>query len=368
MKVMQVMPEFGMAGAEIMCENLLIGLKKIGIDVVVVSLYDFHSAITERLEANGIKIIYLGKKPGLDLKVFLKLFNTIKSENPDIIHTHRYVMEYVVPIARLLNKKNLIHTVHNIATKEQEKSKRILSKFFYHFCNVTPVALSAEVKETILIEYKLKKDEVPIVYNGEDLSRFHKKQSYTYDNKFRLLHIGRFMEAKNHLCLLNAINELIDEGYNLQLNCVGDYNSEIGSKCINFVKENQLDDIVIFSGLQADVVRFLDESDCFILPSIFEGMPMVLIEAMASGLPIIASCVGGIPDMLESNESGILINPTIKDIKNAIIKIINDADYRKKLGENAYNNSYMFDNDYMARKYSELYISKMTLNGAKIDE
>ena len=91
MKIIQLMPEFGLAGAETMCENLTCELISRGHDVLVVSLYDYHSAITDRLEKKCVRIVYLGKKPGLNLSVIGKLRRVLKSFNPDIIHTHRYL-------------------------------------------------------------------------------------------------------------------------------------------------------------------------------------------------------------------------------------------------------------------------------------
>ena len=73
MKIMQIMPEFGLAGAEIMCENLSYELAQRGNEMILVSLYTYHSAITDRLEREGIRIVYLGKKSGIDISIYRKL-------------------------------------------------------------------------------------------------------------------------------------------------------------------------------------------------------------------------------------------------------------------------------------------------------
>ena len=138
MKIMQIMPEFGLAGAEIMCENLSYELAQRGNEMILVSLYTYHSAITDRLEREGIRIVYLGKKSGIDISIYRKLDNLIQREKPDVIHTHRYVMQYSVPIGAKYHI-GMVHTVHNVAEKEQEWGKRKLSYLFYKFANVTPV-------------------------------------------------------------------------------------------------------------------------------------------------------------------------------------------------------------------------------------
>lgn len=359
MKVVQVMPEFGLAGAEIMCENLAIELKKKGVEVVVVSLFNYHSAITERLEKNNIRIVYLNKKRGLDLNVYKGLFHLIKKEKPDVIHTHRYVMQYVVPVAKLCGVKCVIHTVHNVATKEQGKIKRLVSKFFFHSFNVTPVALSSEVKKTIIEEYKLNEKLVPIIYNGENLNRFKCKNNYQVNGDFNILHVGRFMKAKNHIFLIQSVHELLKMGINVKLTCVGDFHSDIGSQCLEYVKKNDLTNVITFAGLQSNVIPFLEKADCFILPSLYEGMPMVLIEAMATGLPIIASSVGGIPDMIKDRESGLLISLNNNDIISAVKELFYNEKLREKIGKKAFESSVNFSANTMASNYFKIYCNKL---------
>ena len=114
MRIIQVMPEFGLAGAEVMAENLAYGLKNEGHDVLILSFYSMHTAITDRLEKNGIRIEYLGKKKGLDLSIVFKMRKIMKRFKPDVVHTHRYVLPYAFFAAAGLNAKR-VHTVHNIA-------------------------------------------------------------------------------------------------------------------------------------------------------------------------------------------------------------------------------------------------------------
>ena len=149
MKIIQVMPFFGLGGAEIMCENLVYELKKMGHEVIVVSLYNKQTPITERFDKAEIDIRYLDKKDGFDISIFNKLRNLFKQENPDVVHTHIYTTKYVFPIAAQL-KIRVVHTVHSIATKEMSKTSRKLNKFFYKHFDVTPVALSEAVKKTII--------------------------------------------------------------------------------------------------------------------------------------------------------------------------------------------------------------------------
>lgn len=354
MKVMQVMPEFGMAGAEIMCENLIYGLRKKHIDVFAVSLYDYHSPITDRLEKMGVKIYYIGKKTGFDFSVYKRLITIIKKEKPDVVHTHRYVMEYVIPIAVLCRIKIRVHTVHSVASKEQEKGKRILASFFYRFNHVKPVALSNEIKKTIIEEYGLKNESIPVVFNGEDLSHFTCKNDFELHTPAQIYHIGRFLPVKNHNLIIETAKRLKANGKNVIFHLVGDCSSEIGIQLQKKVEDEGLQDVVKFDGVKSNIPELLQDADIFILPSEYEGVPMTLIEAMATGLPIIATNVGGIPDMLNRNESAILIDRP-DELYEAINKLLVDTSLRKKIGKNANKRSALFSNDEMATKYIEVY-------------
>ena len=204
MKIIQIIPALVLAGAEIMCENLVYELTKAGHQVVVVSLFEHHSAITERMENAGIDVRYLNKRSGLDLSMIGKLRRIFKTEKPDVVHTHLYALKYMVPAAVLAGVNIRVHTVHNIAEKESGMFARKLNNVFFRCFNVVPVALSESVRETIEKEYRLKKAKIPVILNGIDLSKCLPKEEYSSVGAFGILHIGRFSEQKNHRGLLEA--------------------------------------------------------------------------------------------------------------------------------------------------------------------
>lgn len=353
MKIIQVMPEFGLAGAEIMCENLTYELISLGNEVIVVSLYDYHSAITKRMEDRGIRIEYLQKKSGLDLSVILKLKKMFSKEKPDVIHTHRYVMQYSIPAAILSGVKKRVHTVHNIAQKENTPLARKINKLFYKFANVIPVAISNEIKKTIIEEYKIMNDKIPVIINGIDLEKCILKDSYTLNNAIQILHIGRFSEQKNHVGLINAFAKYVKEYPNAVLNLIGD--GEKRTQIESLVKSLQIEKNVVFRGLQDNVYEYLKNADIFVLPSLYEGVPMTLLEAMGSGLPIIATDVGGVSDILTNNEEALLIAVDDGAIENALFRFSEDEALREKCGKNARLRSEQYSSHSMARLYMEAY-------------
>lgn len=351
MKIIQIMPEFGLAGAEIMCETLTYELRKMGHDVIVVSMYDYHSAITQRMEEVGVDVRYLGKKPGLDISVIGKMIKLFRQEKPDAIHTHRYVMQYAIPAAIVARVRRRIHTVHNIASKENQASARKLNKLFYRFCGVIPVALSALIQESIAEEYAIKKN-IPIVLNGIDLSKCLPKKEYGRVGNFKILHIGRFSAQKNHEGLLRAFAQFHKKHPDSELWLIGEGETRESSQV--FVAEQNLSESVKFLGAQSSVHDFLHDADIFTLPSLYEGVPITLIEAMGTGLPIVATAVGGVPDMLDA-ESALLVPVDEEEIAQAFETYYLQDDLRQSHGGEAQMRAERFSSVTMAEKYSDLY-------------
>ena len=352
--VMQVMPEFGLAGAETMCEALCYELQKTEqVNITVVSLYNFHSAITDRLEQRGINVVYLNKKSGLDLSLVGKLAKLMKQLKIQIVHTHRYVMQYAIPAAVIAGVPGRVHTVHSVATKEVEAGRRKLAKLFYRFNHVIPVAISPKVQQTIVEEYNLPATKIPVVYNGSDLSKCLPKADYAVSGSFRFLHIGRLIPVKNQALILQAVKVLKNRGLDIRADFVGGGEKEDEYRAL--VQTLGLENVVTFHGLKANVHPYLYQADCFLLPSVYEGMPVTLIEAMGTGLPIVASWVGGIPDMIEHEVSGLLIKPELEELVSTMERIIADGKLRTRIGEAAKDRAEKFSASNMCKGYMEVY-------------
>ena len=353
MKIIQIMPEFGLAGAEIMCENLIYQQVKQGNQVVAISLYDYHSPITERLEAENIPVVYLGKKPGLDVSIIRKLIHIFKQERPDVIHTHRYVMQYAIPAAKIVGIKRRVHTIHSIAIKENERLARKLAKHFYHHNGVVPVALSTLIQDSVMEEYDLSRDRIPVIFNGINLDRCISKLSYQVGSVFTIVHIGRFMDAKNHMGLLMAFQSFHEKYPNTVLQLIGD--GELRLQIEEYIREHNLESAVELLGLQSNVYQFLSRADMFTLPSLWEGIPMTLIEAMGTGLPIVTTNVGGIPDMLTDGESALIVDAEADQLAAAFEKCYLSETLRETLGQNAKMRSVEFSAEHMANEYLKVY-------------
>ncbi len=351
MKIVQVIPYFGMGGAETMCESLVYELKKLGHEVIVVSLYSKETVITRRLKEAAVDIRFLDKKSGFDFSMYKKLKALFKQEKPDVIHTHLYVTKYVFPVAVKL-KIRVVHTLHSVAEHEAGRASRLFNKHYYKKLKAIPVALSESVRETIVKEYKIPEAKIPVILNGVDLGKCLPKTDYRVDGKLKIIHVGSFLPVKNHKGLINAFELFHRKCLNSELYLIGDGIER--EEIQRLVGQINLGDCVFFKGIQPNVFTLLHDADVFTLVSLKEGIPMSVAEAMGTGLPIVATAVGGVPDMLDEN-SAQLVAVDESEIAEAFGKYFSDYKLRKKHGENALKIAERFSAKAMAENYCEIY-------------
>ncbi len=355
MKILQVIPYFCFGGAETMCENLTYALKSQGHQVRVVSLYDRRTPISDRMEAAGVDIRYLDKKLGLDVSMVGKLKKIMEEFRPDVVHTHLDVIKYAALAAKLAGVKRCVHTVHNVADKEAEgRTQKLVNGAYFRLGWAIPAALSPLVKDSILSFYGLPEETVPMVYNGVDLGRCIPKEDYALHGP-TLIHLGRFNEQKNHECLLAAFAIVLKSFPNARLRLLGE--GERMEEMQQLAQTLGIGGHTDFLGSQSNVYPHLHSADLFLLPSRYEGMPMTVIEAMGTGLPIVVSSVGGLADMLRQGESGLLVDApaTPEAVAAAAQKLLSDEALRRSLGQAARADSQKFSAQTMAEEYCKLY-------------
>lgn len=351
MRIVQIITSLDLGGAQTLLENLSYGLQEAGQEVIVISLEDNHSSTAQRIEERGIQVIYLDKHPHYDPSIVGKLSPILRDLKPDIIHAHNIKKAYVYLAARKAGLSNIVYTVHNMAWKEQKFVGGLFSYFMFHLGLMVPVGISPKVTESIKERYHLRS--VPTIYNGTDLSRFTAKQDYSLHDAPCIVNIARLDAQKNHRRLIDAFKIISKRFPETRLILVGD--GELRKEIENQVLSLGLRDKVSFEGLQDDIPGYLKDADVFCLSSDFEGMPMTLIEAMAAGMPIVSTYVGGVPDMLKNEKSALLTECSEQAIANAVMRVLEDSTLRAVLGRNAVKASVKFSHTHMAERYLFLY-------------
>ena len=349
---MQVIPNFGYGGAEVMCANLAIELKKMGHDVLVVSLYSLKTYIVDEMIGNGIRFVSLGKKGGIDFSFFFKLARLIHKEKPDVIHSHLYATKYAQFLASIFGVRTKVFTIHNEASKDGTRIDHCLNRFLLKFCNVIPVTLSHDLIDSSCKVYGPKLRQMPVVFNGIPLDKCQPVVGYPSEAK-KFLHVGRFMTAKNHKNLIEGFVKAKKTCPSIELFMYGE--GPLQSEIMQLVEKYEAASYIHYCGISSDIYSIMHGMNVFLLPSLWEGFPMTLVEAMGTGMPIIASNVGGIPNMLKNNHSALLIEPNSESITESIVAMYNDSSLRERLGRNALEDSTKFSSKGMALSYLKVY-------------
>lgn len=354
MKILQIIPGFWVGGAEVMCKNLVLSLCSLGHDCTAVSLYPDRTDLSRELEEAGVRVYYLDKKMGLDLSMVPKLMKIIRAEKPQAVNSHLDCIKYAALAAKLSGVKKVFHTMHSLAEKECEGTQqKIINTTYFRLGIATPVALSEEIRDSIAAFYGLNGRDIPVIPNGIDLSRCVPKENYAVGETVELIHVGRFDLPKNHVGMLKAFKLLHDAHPQCRLTLVGD--GDLRPQIEETIRDLGIAPWVTLAGMQKDVYPYLAKADIFTLPSVYEGNPMSIIEAMGFGLPIAASNVGGIPDMVRHNETALLFEPEAEAICAAWERLMESEALRRSLGENAQKDSIRFSATQMAQKYGAIY-------------
>jgi glycosyltransferase involved in cell wall biosynthesis len=294
MTIVHLITGLGAGGAEHMVLELAIASKKASIKTIVISVT--NSDLNEiKFKEAGIDYYFLGINSVKKLKIGLKYFKTIlKNENDIILHCHMFHAFMLGLIFKLFHKNiPIVYTMHT--NKVKQLSRRILLFLTKKFRKVD-IIFSENSKKWYLRNNM-------IIQNGVDFKKFkiNKKRKLQSSKPFNFLFLGRLYEPKNPLFLIELVEKLIEENIkDFVITIVGDGPLKINLETA--IKFSNLERYFVLKGFNSNVVPFLHNSDCLILTSLWEGMPVSIIEAAAAELPIISTPVGSVPDFLnESN-------------------------------------------------------------------
>jgi len=228
--------------------------------------------------------------------------------------------------------------------------RKILSRL-YRKRRVIPVAISPAVKRSIVKTYRMKDEMVILIHNAVDISRFKTKRTYYYE-KITIGHIGRYEPVKNHRTIIGVYRYLIKKYSNLSLCLIGN-----GSLFSEIEKEVRGLNNVTMIKKTTNVEKYLSSIDIFFLPSVYEGMPLSLLEAMAAGTVIVSTNVGGISDIVENGVNGYLIDDCfdIEAFVSTFQYLINDKEEMKAISIRNQHKAQDYDLKRLVYDYEKLY-------------
>ena len=306
----------------------------------MVSLFNGDgSQIDRALRAEGIPVWSLGKHRGPDFAVMARLRKLILAVKPDMVHTHLSALRYAVPAMTGAGcEVRILHTIHRVAERDAEFGLRWLQRWCLRRSNAV-VAVSDEVARSCERVYgqshvSVIPNGIPDARNHARTSRMDVRRSLGIDSQsFVFCCVARLRAVKNHSTLLAAF-AASNRAHKAHLLIVGD--GELRTSLEALASQLRITDQTHFLGEHDDVPALLAASDAFVLPSLSEGTPLSVLEAMMAGLPIIATSVGGLPELVRNQTEGLLVPPANTNaLRDAMIRMISDSDSRHAMSLNA---------------------------------
>lgn len=365
-RILHIIPNFGNGGAERLVLNLLEATDKERFEAAAVSLYPESGTLIEKeIKEKGLKVYYLDKHLGLDLRMIPELYHLFRTFQPDVVHTHLYVMRYALLPAILSRVPLRVHTVHNIAQKEVDRVGKLVHWIAFQLADVVPISISQQVANTTSNVYG-RNIRTPVIFNGIPTKHFESKEEKNNvrgERDLILLHIGRFAPQKNHPLLIESFALAVKEYPKMKLWLIGV--GSLRSAMERLVTEKDLDEKVLFIGEVPDVRNFLAACDIFVLSSDWEGFGIVIAEAMAVGKSVVATAVDGVPELVEDGVTGILVPPRDPQaLAQGILRLAEDPDLRQRMGDAAQKRAIeRFDISKTAKEYEALYLKLLEERG-----
>jgi glycosyltransferase involved in cell wall biosynthesis len=351
-KILHLIPTLDKGGAERLLVDLTKKIDKEKFDVEVLSLTTLGKWGFE-LKKSDISVASLGKKSKGSIFVFWKLYQVLKNKKPDILHTHLFGADlYGLLAGRMAKIPYIISTEHNLNFSESLLRRFIKKKLAPKMDKI--IAVSDAVKEYLHKE-GVNTDHVKVVYNGIDASRFIPKDVGDDSRGFIIGSIGRLTLQKDYKTLIEAMVILKDE----KISCLLAGKGSEKKNLEKLVEKNNLLNKFMFLGVVDAVPEFLGKLDMFVLPSRWEGFGLVILEAGASKLPVVASDVDGIKEIIRNNHNGLLFKAgDAGDLAKKIKELISNKEKRERLAKELYKNTKdNFSIDKMVKKYEKIYLS-----------
>lgn len=357
--VAQVVEDLKIGGLERVIENITIHLDSEKFRVFVLCLTR-GGEIAERLIANGKDVEILGIKNYHNPLSLIKVVKWLRQEKIDIVHTHAYPAGVLGRAAAIVARVPcIIHHVHSIHSynRRQLLIERLLSGFTDKI-----ISCSNAVRGFMIRTAKVKEDKTITIYNGVPLSWLSNNRDASDIRKvFNIPEnspvvgtVGRLHAIKGHKYLLEAAVTIQKTMGDVHFLIVGD--GLLRKELEDMSRRLKLSN-VIFTGRRTDVNKLLTAMDIFVLLSVSEGLGIVIIEAMAAGLPVVATKIGGISEIVSNGISGILVPPEDPDaIANAIIMLLNDKEMAKRMGATGRGiYEQQFTSELMVKSIEEVY-------------
>jgi len=326
-------------GAEQVIYNLIEHTDPSKYEVSIICLEQPVGAFGKQLQKKGYEVTAFSRNPGVDFSLIKNIRDHIRLRNIDVLHCHQYTPYFYGIMGAAFTRCRVIFTEHGRFYPDIRKVKRVLINPILSLFTDGITAISAATRDALIRFENFPKDKIKVVYNGIDDARYllpqdpNIKDSLGISEKAYILGtVARLDPIKNQKMMIKALNIVRQKYPETFLIIVGDGPERKNLE--QFTEELGLSSHVIFTGFREDTHLFYKIMNIFLLTSFSEGTAMTLLEAMATGLPCIATAVGGNPEIVKEGETGFLIPSDDENIlAEKIIALLADENMIERMGK-----------------------------------
>ena len=383
-KVVHIIYALGTGGLENGLINIINRSPRDRYRHVIICLTD-ATDFANRITVPDIEVIQLHKKPGHDVRLYWRLWKVLRALRPDIVHTRNLAALEMQIVTIFMPGVKRVHGEHGRGIDDLDGSNRkynllrkLLRPLIYRY-----IAVSKHLDQWLEQIIQVTPTKIKQIYNGVDTKKFEPVAvgminpdllpvNFLPLNACVIGTVGRLVEVKNHRSLILAIKKLVciqpKLATTLRLIIVG--GGPLFNQLKQLIEECALSEMVWLTGDREDIPQLLQLMDIFVLPSLIEGISNTVLEAMATGLPVIATDVGGNPELIEDGVNGRLV--VVDDhakLANVIGELITDPESAKAMGESGLKKvQKMFNWDRTVSEYFTVYDEVLGLNSSIVKQ
>jgi glycosyltransferase involved in cell wall biosynthesis len=368
--VFEIIADSSLTGAPRHLLTLLSGMNRVRFIPTVILP---PGPLVEQLKKRKIPVFQVPMKGRAYVTAVNAVQKLLMKYDPDVVHTHGQRAGLIGRTASRRLPMKRVHTEHTY-THQFKLNNPVLHlshlqvmKMLDRWTDKT-IAVSNAVKHFLVDVGITRPDKVVVIHNGiTPLGRkVSEAEVRAFQDKFKITAddivigtIGSFNATKDTATLIKAVSRMVKQWPNIKLVLVG--KGPLKFKLEKLVKKLDLEEHVVFIGALENVLPALMSFKVFVLPSLSEAFGITLLEAMKVGVPIVATKVGGIPEIITHNHNGLLVEPKDpKKLAGVLMKLLNDKKLQRKLVSNHAKNLEQFSADKMVRKTEQVYIDLFT--------
>ncbi|HWY85081.1 MAG TPA: glycosyltransferase, partial [Gemmataceae bacterium] len=275
---------------------------------------DELGTLGEQLRSEGFPVHVLARRPGVDWRCIAGLGGLLRRERVDLVHAHQYTPFFYSLTARLLVRRlGIMFTEHGRHYPDYPRKKRIWINRLLLTRRDRVVGVGQAVRTALIDNEGIPQERIAVIYNGINIRSFQlraeEREKVRWelgfsDHDFLIIQVARLDYLKDHATAIRTMVRVVHNCPTARLLLVGE-GPEL-SKIQQQVRKSGLEKHIHLLGLRTDIARLLAAADMFLLTSISEGIPVTLLEAMAAGLPLVATRVGGVSEVIIDGETGLL--------------------------------------------------------------